>query len=157
MSLERITDPREIKHWMGHMETDYVYTLGIAGEKFFKEIKENAKIMGAKCKKCGLIYVPPRLFCEQCFEKLNDWVEVSKRGTVHTYTMAYIDVDGSKLKEPIVWAMIRIDDVHGGFVHKLGEVNPQDVKIGMRVEAVFEDREKRVGSILDIKYFKPVG
>lgn len=157
MSLERITDPREIEHWTGHMETDYVYTLGIAGEIFFREIKENAKIMGAKCKKCNLIYVPPRLFCERCFEKLNEWVEVSKRGMVHTYTVAYIDVDGSKLKEPIVWAMIRIDDVHGGFVHKLGEVNSQDVKIGMRVEAVFEDKEKRVGSILDIKYFKPVG
>jgi uncharacterized OB-fold protein len=101
--------------------------------------------------------VPPRLFCEQCFEKLDEWLEVGKRGEVHTYTVAHINIDGTKLKEPIIWAMIKIDEVHGGIVHKLGEVNPKDVKIGMRVEAVFKDKKERTGSMLDIKYFKPVG
>jgi len=156
MSIERITDPREMKHWMGHMETDYTYTLGVAGERFFMEIKENARIMGAKCKKCELVYVPPRLFCERCFEKLNEWVEVGNVGTVHTYTIAYVDADGRQLKKPIIWAMIKIDGAHGGFVHKLSEVNPEEVTIGMRVEAVFKDKEERVGSILDIRYFRPV-
>jgi hypothetical protein len=141
---------------MGHMEADYAYTRGIAGDRFFEEIKKNAQIMGAKCKKCGLIYVPPRLFCEQCFEKLDDWVNVSKSGVVHTYTVAHIDIDGSKLKEPIIWAVIKIDNAHGGLVHKLGETKPEDVKIGMRVEAVFKAKKERRGSILDIKYFKPV-
>lgn len=156
MSLEKIGDPRELKHWMGHMEADYAYTHGIAGEKFFKEIKENARIMGTRCKKCGFIYVPPRLFCERCFEKLDVWEKVSKRGEVHTYTVAYIDTDGSKLKNPIIWAMIKINNVHGGFVHKLGEVDLRDVKIGMQVEAIFKNKKEREGSMLDIKYFKPV-
>ena len=70
-------------------------------------------------------------------------------------TVAYVDIDGTKLKKPLVWAMIKIDNVHGGFVHKLGEVDPKDVEIGMRVEAVFKEKKKRVGSMLDIKYFKP--
>jgi hypothetical protein len=156
VSTEKIGDPREIKHWMGHMEADYTYTRGIAGDRFFEEIKKNAQIMGAKCKKCGLIYVPPRLFCEQCFEKLDDWVKVSKSGVVHTYTVAHIDIDGSKLKEPTIWAVIKIDNAHGGLVHKLGETKPENVKIGMRVEAVFKAKKERGGSILDIKYFKPV-
>ena len=138
------------------METDYTYTLGVAGDRFFKEIKENARIMGAKCKKCGLLYVPPRLFCERCFEKLKDWVDVGKKGVVHTYTVAHIDVDGSKLKEPTIWAVIKIDNAHGGLVHKLGETDPKNVKIGMSVEAVFKGKRERKGSILDIKYFKPV-
>ncbi len=156
MSTEKMGDPREIKHWMGHMEADYAYTRGIAGDRFFEEIKKNAQIMGAKCKKCGLIYVPPRLFCEQCFEKLDDWVRMSKRGVVHTYTVAHIDIDGSKLKEPTILAVIKIDNAHGGLVHKLGEIKPENVKIGMRVEAVFKAKKERGGSILDIKYFRPV-
>jgi uncharacterized OB-fold protein len=156
MSLERISDPRKIKHWMGHMEADYQYTHGIAGERFFKEMKENARIMGTRCKECGLTYLPPRLFCERCFEKLDEWVEVGKKGEVHTYTVAHIDTDESRLRELIVWAMIKIDGVHGGFVHKLGEINPQDVKIGMSVQAVFKPKRERTGSMLDIKYFKPV-
>jgi len=156
MSTEKIGDPREIRHWMGHMETDYAYTRGIAGDRFFNEIKENARIMGAKCRKCGLVYVPPRLFCERCFEKLDDRVEVGKRGVVHTYTFAYMDIDGSKLDEPVIWAVIKIGNAHGGLVHKLGETDKENVRIGMRVEAVFKDKKERDGSILDIKYFRPV-
>jgi len=156
MSIEKIKDPRKIKHWMGHMETDYAYTLGIAGERFLMEIKENARIMGAKCQKCDLTYVPPRMFCERCFEKLTEWIEMGNTGTVHTYTIAHIDVDNSRLEEPTIWAMIGIDGAHGGFVHKLGEVKPEDAKIGMRVEAVYKDKEERIGSIRDVKYFRPI-
>ena len=156
MSLEKISDPREIRHWQGHMETDYIYTLGIAGERFFKEIKKNGRIMGAKCRKCGIVYVPPRMYCERCFDKLEEWINVGKRGTIHTYTIAHIDENGSKLKEPIVYAMIKFDGANGGLIHKIGEVNPQDVRIGMHVEAVLKPREKRECSINDIKHFKPI-
>ncbi|NIP67549.1 nucleic acid-binding protein [Candidatus Bathyarchaeota archaeon] len=157
MSTEKIGDPREIRHWLGHMEADYAYTRGIAGDRFFKEIQEKGRIMGAECEKCGLTYVPPRLFCERCFEKLDNWVELGKRGVVHTYTVSHIDIDGSELKKPIIWAVIKIDNAHGGLVHKLGETSPEDVYIGMQVEAIFRDRKERQGSMLDIKYFKPTG
>jgi len=155
MTLEKLDDPREVRHWHGHMETDYVYTLGVAGERFFKEIKANGKVMGAKCKNCGVVYVPPRMYCERCFGELKDWFNVGRRGSVHTYTIAYIDLDGSRLKEPVIYAMVKIDGTDGGLVHKLGEVEPEDVKIGMKVEAVFKEKAKRTGSINDIKYFKP--
>jgi len=156
MTLEKLRDLREIRHWPGHMETDYIYTLGVAGERFFQEIKKNGKIMGAKCKQCGIIYVPPRMYCERCFEKLQEWINVGKRGMVHTYTVAYIDLSGAKLKEPTIYAVIKFDGANGGFVHKLAEIDHEKVKIGMKVEAVFKPMEKREGSINDIRYFKPV-
>jgi len=52
--------------------------------------------------------------------------------------------------------LIKIDGADGGLVHKLGEINPEKVKIGMKVEAVFKSKEKREGSINDIRYFKPL-
>jgi uncharacterized OB-fold protein len=36
----------------------------------------------------------------------------------------------------------------------LGEVDPEQLRVGMRVQAVFQ--KEREGSILDIKYFKPI-
>jgi uncharacterized OB-fold protein len=36
----------------------------------------------------------------------------------------------------------------------LGEVKPEELRVGMRVKAVF--REERKASILDIKYFRPL-
>jgi len=156
MTLEKLRDLREIRHWPGHMETDYIYTLGVAGERFFQEIKKNGKIMGAKCRRCGIVYVPPRMYCERCFEKLQEGVRVSSRGTVYTYTVAHIDLNGAKLKEPTIYAMIKIEGTDGGLIHKLEGVDPEEVKIGMKVEAVFKPKEKREGSINDIRYFKPV-
>jgi hypothetical protein len=38
----------------------------------------------------------------------------------------------------------------------LGEIDPKDVKIGMRVKAVWKPIRQRVGSINDIRYFKPI-
>jgi len=40
-------------------------------------------------------------------------------------------------------------------MHRLGEVDPKEVKIGMRVQAVWKPAEERVGAITDINYFKP--
>jgi uncharacterized OB-fold protein len=37
----------------------------------------------------------------------------------------------------------------------LGEVDPDHVKIGMRVKAVWKPEEDREGAITDILYFKP--
>ncbi|HDI06894.1 MAG TPA: Zn-ribbon domain-containing OB-fold protein [Candidatus Bathyarchaeota archaeon] len=155
MSLEKITDPRRMRHWLGHMETDYRYTLGIAGERFLNEIKENARIMGARCKRCGVIYVPPKMYCEECFEKLEEWIDLGTRGEVYTYTIAYVDMDGNRLAEPVIYALITFGDAYGGLIHKLGEVKPEEVWIGMPVEAVFKPPQERKGSITDIKYFKP--
>ncbi|MGB9778414.1 MAG: Zn-ribbon domain-containing OB-fold protein [Candidatus Bathyarchaeales archaeon] len=153
MSLEKITNPFNARHWIGHMEADYVYTLGVAGERFFKEIKENGKIMGAKCPKCNITYVPPRMYCEKCFEKLEEWVDIGKKGVVHTFTIATIDINGEKLEKPTIYALIKFNGVHGGIIHKIGETDT--VYIGMEVEAVLKPPSERKASINDIAYFKP--
>jgi uncharacterized OB-fold protein len=41
-------------------------------------------------------------------------------------------------------------------MHMLGEVDPQAVHIGMRVQAVWKPPEEREGAITDILYFKPL-
>jgi len=153
MSSDRITNPLGARHWLGDMETDYVYTLGVAGERFFKELKQKGTIMGAKCPRCDIVYVPPRMYCERCFEKLEEWVDVGNKGWVYTFTIATVNIDGSKLEKPVIYALIRFDGVHGGLVHKIGEA--EEVRIGMRVEAVLKPPKERKASINDIKYFKP--
>jgi uncharacterized OB-fold protein len=153
--LEKVVQTNQTKPLLGDIPVYGQYTYGVAGERFFREIKDNARIMGTICNNCSLTYVPARLFCERCFNKLEKWLEVNKKGLVHTYTIAYLDLDGAKLKEPVILAMVQIDDTCGGIVHRLGEVKPDEVKIGMPVEAVFKAKADREGSILDIKYFKP--
>ena len=168
MPVEKVTQVGQTKPWYGALSSKYgeallktpepglygQYTYGIAGERFFREIKDNAKITGAKCQKCNLIYVPPRIYCERCFEGLEEWCEIENKGEIYTYTISWVDLDGSRLEEPVILALVKFDGVYGGIVHKVEEVSADNVKIGMKVSAVF--KEKREGSILDIKYFKPI-
>lgn len=39
---------------------------------------------------------------------------------------------------------------------KLGEVAPRNIKIGMKVKAVWKSEAEREGAITDIKYWKPI-
>jgi len=52
--------------------------------------------------------------------------------------------------------VIEIDGTsNAGFLHLLGEVKPEEVRIGMRVKAAWVEPRLRKGSITDIKYFVP--
>jgi uncharacterized OB-fold protein len=43
------------------------------------------------------------------------------------------------------------------FFHLIQEIAAADVRMGMRVRAVWEDADKRLPSFTAIKYFKPTG
>ena len=154
--IEKISRNEDIRLWTGEFPVEYLYTAGIAGERYLREIKDNARIMGTRCEGCRIVYVPPSQYCERCFEAMESWVEVGNRGYVHTYTVSYLDLDGRRRKDPSIIALVKFSGVEGGIVHRLGEIEPEDVEIGLQVEAVFKEKGDREGSILDIRYFRPV-
>jgi uncharacterized OB-fold protein len=155
--LHRIQHPRDALTWEGEMPTRGLYTAGLAGARFLREIKEHGRFMATPCRNCGITYLPPRLYCERCFRQLEEWIEVPSTGHVHTFTVLHLDLNGNRLPAPRVIAFVQVDGTDGGLVHYLGGVEPEHVYIGMPVEAVFKAPEERRGSILDIAHFQPAG
>ena len=149
--LER--DPHAPAAMLGNLPVTSRYTFGLAGEHFFRAIKDEGRILGTRCPHCQVTYVPGVAFCERCLAEMDEWVDVGLTGEVHTFTLLYANYDGSPREVPEVIAFVRLGD--GGLVHHLGGVEPSDVEIGMTVEAVFKPQSERVGSILDIAYFQP--
>lgn len=147
-------DPNAPGAWRGEMPVVSRYTAGLAGERFFRAVKDEGRILGTRCTQCDRTYVPATIFCERCLGKLEEWVDVGTRGQVHTYTLLYEDLDDARLDTPEIVAFVRLGN--GGLVHRLGEVEAEAVTIGMPVEAVFKPADERDGSILDIVYFRPV-
>ena len=137
----------------GVIQISYNWTVGKAGERFFNELKENKKIMGTRCRQCGRVLVPPRIFCEECFVEDMEWVEVEPKGTLTTFGESYFSTDGKRLKEPWMLGIVKLNGSDGGLIHLIGEARPEDVKMGMPMEIVFKD--KREGNIMDILYFRP--
>ena len=155
-SLDQITSVRDLRTWQGEIPLYQVYTAGLAGERFFREIMENGRILATRCKACRYTYLPPRAYCERCFAALDDWVEVGPRGTLRAHTVAHLDMRGQRLERPAVIGLIQLDGADGLLVHYLRGERPADVEGDLRLRAVFKPRARRRGSILDIQGFRPV-
>jgi len=133
--------------------SNFVVSTGATGTKFLTEIRDNKKILGIKCPSCGKVYVPPRLHCPTCFVRMSEWVELSGKGTLSSYTIVRYQEPYMPKEPPFAYGVIQMEGADTGMAHFLGEVDLDKIKIGMRLEPVF--KEEREGSILDIDYFKP--
>ncbi|MEM1942793.1 MAG: Zn-ribbon domain-containing OB-fold protein [Candidatus Caldarchaeum sp.] len=148
---------------------DYRHVPGKAYSRFLQGLKDGV-ILGTRCSGCRRLMVPPRVFCELCFRDVDLWEEHAGEGVVATYSVAHVGTDpGVRLEKPMVVAVVWLEDtlnkpsssravMHAaGLLHRLDEVSPEEVRIGMRVKPLWKPAENRVGSILDIKYFRPAG
>ncbi len=152
---ERISQPGEAGTWYGELPVQSLYTAGAAGDRFFKTLKEKGQFMGSPCSSCGEVYVPPKLYCEKCMAELKDWVKVGPDGTLASWTELWVSLDGSRLAEPQLVGLIRLDRATTSLVHFLFGVKPDDLYIGMRLTPVLKPQAKREGAITDIRYFRP--
>ncbi len=67
------------------MSTQPAFTI----EQFYKFLSQQ-KLMAGKCLKCGKIHLPPRPMCDNCFSQDFEWVNVSGKGKLVTYTVIHV-------------------------------------------------------------------
>jgi uncharacterized OB-fold protein len=151
--VERLPDV-DVFVYHGRIFIPDTYTAGSVGSKFLIELRDNKRIMGTRCPACNRVYVPARSMCKDCFEQLDQWVEVSDKGTVLTYAVACQPTVAQPVAPPIIYGIVQLDGADTGLVHMIGEIEFEKLHIGMRVQAVF--KEQRTANILDIKYFRPL-
>lgn len=153
--IEKLKD-KDVWIYHGQIYIPNTYSAGAVGSRFLIELRDNARIMGTRCPKCNRVYVPARSICKDCFGQLKEWMEVAQTGTVVTYAMDSVAKPTQPVATPIIYGIVQLDGADTGFVHMLGEAEPEEIRVGMRVRAVFKPKEQRTASILDIKYFKPL-
>ena len=151
-------DERRITYSWWEPMVQYSWGVGLAMSRFLQELKAG-KIIGKYCRKCDRVMVPPRMFCELCYTPTDKWVDLKDTGTVETFSISYLDPNAIRITEPILIGVISIDGAapKHGFMHYFSEFDkPEDLKIGMKVKAVWKPENEREGSITDIKYFRPL-
>jgi uncharacterized OB-fold protein len=136
------------------VEVDFEMAYGRIS-KFFLELRDNGKIFGTRCPKCGVTYCPPSSDCPKCWVP-TDWVELSNQGTLLAYTIIGIPALWLDVKAPYPMGLIKLDGADTGLVHFLGGVEQNQIQVGMRVEAVLKKKEDRGGYITDIAHFRSV-
>lgn len=155
MAATRKLEDKDVYIYEGQVYIPNTYTAGALGTRVLTRLRDKKRILGMRCSSCNRVHVPARSTCKDCFARLDELVEVSNKGTLLTYTVVHEGNPCQPVEPPLAYGVIQLDGADNGFVHMLGGVEAEQVQIGMRVQAVFE--EERTGSILDIKYFKPLG
>jgi uncharacterized protein len=152
--LEKITRPAEVRRWPGDIPVRHRYTPGVAGEVFFTALRDRGVLLGSRCEECEYTYVPARLFCERCFAELAADVEVGPEGTLVSFTIGFVGVDGEPLDVPVTLGLVQLDGADAVLLHHLLEVGDRPLEIGERVEVELRPAAQRTGSILDIEGFR---
>ncbi len=140
--------------YKGRIKVPYTWYVGECGSRFYVELRDNKKLWGTKCSKCGEVVVPPKNSCGKCFVPMTEWVELKDTGVLQTFTVVHYETPGiSPLKPPYAYGIIKLDGADTGFVHMVAETDLGKLKAGMKLKAVF--RDERQGNLLDIAYFTP--
>ena len=140
----------------GLVRAEFNFWVGRYMDKFYDGL-EQKKIVGNKCPKCQDVFVPPRKICGKCNVVIpldQNWVDLPNTGTLVNFTITPYKVNdraSRKVKNPQIIGMIKIDGSNTGIVYRLLDIEPEDVKIGMKVQIEWDEKTK--GNPSDIKGF----
>ena len=138
------------------MVLDFQHAYGHYYGSLFDAVKNDRRIRGVRCPSCRNVLVPPRAYCEGCYVRTVEWVDLPDTGVVQACSVVHIEFIGQRIPPPYVYAEIILDGASTRLIHTVGGLSAEDaraglVKPGSRVKAIWSDR--RTGSLSDIEYF----
>jgi uncharacterized OB-fold protein len=99
--------------------------------KFVAELK-NERLMGTRCRKCGVKYLPPRAHCK-CGSADMEWFEASRQGKILTYTSVGFPPQSMSKHAPYIVAIAELKD-GSRLLAQLTDVTLKTLRVGMPVQ-----------------------
>src|SRR5881296_625541 len=118
-------------------------------EEFYKYCSER-KLMAVRCLRCRQVMVPPRAICSNCRHSRVEWVELSQKGKLVTYTIVHVSPPQFKHMTPYAVGIVEMPEgVKIPSIIRTARL--EDLKIGMQLEADFSPSEEGKEYDVDIK------
>ncbi|HEX6343507.1 Zn-ribbon domain-containing OB-fold protein [Umezawaea sp.] len=134
----------------------YRHTASAEESSFLRGLAEG-RLLGQRCPACGKVYLPPRPACPTDGVPTTDEVELTDRGTVTTFCIVNVPFLGQRITPPYVAAYVLLDGADIAFLHLVLGCAADEVRMGMRVEAVWKPREEWGPTLQNIDHFRPTG
>ncbi len=135
---------------------DFDFTPGVAQSRFLRGL-EQGKFMGQRCSVCGKVYVPSRGTCPTDGVPTTEDVELSNSGTVTTFCVVNVPFAGQSIEIPYIAAQVLLDGANLSFMGLIQELPATEVRMGLRVEAVWVPEDELAPSLASVRYFRPNG
>jgi uncharacterized OB-fold protein len=127
------------------------------GESTYLRGLAEGRLTGQRCPACGKVYTPSRGTCPVDGVPANEEVDLPDTGTVTTFSIVNVAYPGQQVTPPYVAAAVLLDGADIAFQHLILGCEPGEVRIGMRVRAVWRPREEWAPSASAISHFAPAG
>lgn len=142
------------------LKLEYRHSYGPHYGPFFDELASSRRILGSLCPQCRNVLVPPREFCDACFARTAQHVDVSDHGVLQAFSVIHLEFVGQTRKPPYVYAEIVLDGCATRLIHTVAGFDvataTDRLSVGMAVRAVWKDPADCRGTLNDIDYFEPV-
>jgi hypothetical protein len=135
---------------------EYRIAAGRARSDFLRGLAEG-RIRGQRCPVCRKVYLPPKGVCPTDAHSTDEIVELGHTGTVTTFCVVNIKFSPRAPELPYVCAQVLIDGAHTPLFGLIAGVPAREVRMGLRVRAVFVPPEERGPTMESIKWFEPTG
>jgi len=151
-----MSEQEPVKSIVTPTRTEYTFTPGPSAQRYLRALV-SGRLIGETCPSCKKVYTPPSGACARCGVATEGEVEVSDRGTVTTFCIVRVPSENIDLELPYCSAQILLDGADSSFFGLIQECPWDEVRMGMRVEAVWKPKSEWGPSAENIRYFKPSG
>ena len=155
-SREPIADVEDVTMVTTPIAMKVLHTASIQETGYLKGLKEG-RLIGQRCPQCRKVYIPPRGACPVDGVPTEEEVVLPDRGIVTTFCVVNVPFLGQKIPIPYVAAYVLLDGADIAFLHLILDCAAEDVRMGMRVEAVWKPREEWEYGLQNITHFRPTG
>jgi uncharacterized OB-fold protein len=135
---------------------EYLFTPGVAQGKNLQGL-ERGVFIGQRCPKCRKVYTLSRGSCPVDGLPTDEIVELPDTGTVTTYCVVNVPFAGQSIEIPYICAQILLDGANLSFMGLVQEIAPAEIRMGLRVQAVWVGPEDLGPTMASVKYFRPTG
>ena len=137
------------------IELDYLYAASPEESLFYTSLKEG-QLVGQRCPTCQKVYIPPRSACPADGTPTAEEVPLPDTGTVTTFCIVNVPFLGQRITPPYVSAYILLDGADIAFLHLILDIPADEVRMGMRVKAVWKPKDEWGTTIENISHFAPL-
>lgn len=107
--------------------------------KPFWEAAKRHELVMPRCKTCDQLFFYPRSECPRCLSDHVEWMKVSGRGHLHTYTVVYQPANAAFCDDtPYIYAVVQLNE-GPRMVSNVVQCEIEAVRVDMPLEAVFDD------------------
>ena len=135
---------------------EYQHSASPEESRYLRGLAEG-RLLGQRCPVCRKVYIPPRGACPTDGVPTQDDIELPDHGIVTTFCVVNVPFLGQRIKPPYVAAYVLLDGADIAFLHLVLGCDASEVRMGLRVRAVWKPKAEWGTTLQNIDHFAPTG